>query len=129
MSSAIEETPTSPHSEDKNLSANCKTVSGHRKGGGDLGIPACAFVTRTIGISTRPNARVNPVPFAPGSNLEQEWLSTAIVNDGGDGTMVDGPDYFFNKNNEVSSRRGARKGNGSNKGREKIKGKNNFPDT
>ena len=115
VSSIVEGTPTSPHYEDKNLSMNSKTVSGHRKGGGDLGTPTNAFITRTVMISTRPNARENPVPFAPGSNLEKEWPSTPIVNDGDDGTMVDGPNSSIKKNNGGSSRRGMGKGNVSNR--------------
>ena len=129
VSLIVEETPTYPHSEDKNPSTNCKIVSCHRKGGGDLGTPTNAFITRTVVISTRPNARENPVPFAPGSNLEKEWPSTAVVNDGSDGTMVDGPNYSIKKNNGGSSRRGTGKGNGSSKGRGKRKGMHNFFDT
>ena len=29
VSLAVEETPTSPHSEDKNMSMNCKKINGH----------------------------------------------------------------------------------------------------
>ena len=94
---------------------NCKTVSRHRKGDGDLGTPANAFITRTVRISARLNARVNHVPFALGSNLEKKWPSTTLVNDGGDGTMVDGPNSSIKKNNGGSSRRGMGKGNVSNR--------------
>ena len=80
MSLAVEETPTYPHSKDKNPSVNCKIVSGHRKGDGDLGTPTSLFITRSVRRSMRLNARVNPVPFSPGSNLEQEWPSIAVVN-------------------------------------------------
>ena len=70
VSLAVEETPTSPHYEDKNSSVNFKTVSSHRKGGGDLGTPGNNFITRNVKISARLNARENPVLFSPGSNLE-----------------------------------------------------------
>lgn len=66
-------------------------------------------------------SRVNSVPFAPGSNLEQESRSTAVVNDGDDGNMVDEPDSSVKKNNGGSSRRGTGRGNGSNRGRGKRK--------
>ena len=116
VSSVVEETPTYPHSEDKNPSTNCKTISSHRTGYGDLRNPANTLVTRSVRRSTRLNARVNPVLFSPGSNLEQEWPSTAVVNDGGDGTMVDQPNSSIKKNNGRSSRRGMGKGNGSSRG-------------
>ena len=61
----------------------------------------------------RLNARVNPVLFTPGSNFEQEWPSNIVLNNGGDGTMVDGPYSSFKKNNGVSPRRGTSKGYGS----------------
>ena len=80
VSSTVEETPTSPHSEDKNPSMNLKIVSDHRKGSGDIGTPSIAFATRSVRRSVRLNARVNPVPFSPGSNLEQECPSTTVVN-------------------------------------------------
>ena len=69
VSSAMEETPTSPHSEDKNLAMNCKTISSHQKGGGDLGNPTSGFITRNVRRSKRLNARVNHVLFIPSSNL------------------------------------------------------------
>ena len=75
------------------------------------------------------SARVYPVPFAPSSNLEKEWPSTTVVNDGGDGTMVDGPNSSIKKNNGGSSRRGTDKGNGRSRGRTKRKGKHDFSDT
>ena len=77
----------------------------------------------------RLNAKVNLVPFASGSNLEQEWPSTTIVNDGNDGTMVDGPYSSVKNNNGGCSRRGTGKGNGSSIGRGKINGNHNFYDT
>ena len=80
VSSTVEETPTYPHSEDKNPSMNYKIVNDHRKGSGYLGIPTSVFITISVRRSTRLNARVNPVPFSLGSNLEQEWPSTAVVN-------------------------------------------------
>ena len=82
-----------------------------------IGTPTNVFITRSVRRSARLNSRVNPVLFSPGSNLEQEWPSIAIVNDGDDGTMVDRPNYSIKKNNGVSSRRGMGKGNGSNRGR------------
>ena len=106
MSSAIEENPTYPHSKDKKSSVNCKTISSHQKGGGDLGTPTSVLITRSVRRSTRLNTRVNHVPFSPVSNLEKQWPSTAVVNDGGDGTMVDRPNYSIKKNNGGSSRRG-----------------------
>ena len=77
----------------------------------------------------RLNTRLNPIPFSPSSNLEQEWPSIAIVNNGSDGTMVDRPNSSIKNNNGLSSRRGMGKGNGSNRGQGKIKGKKNFSDT
>ena len=129
VSSSIEETPTSPHYEDKIPSVNCKTVRGHQEGSGDLGNPISAFIIRSVRRSARLNARENLVPFSPGSNLEQEWPSNTTVNDGGDGTMVDGPNYSIKKNNGGSSRKGMGKGNESNNDQGKIKGKHNFSDT
>ena len=129
VSSTVEETPTSPHYEDKNILVNFKIVSGHRKGRGYLGTLASAFITISVRRSARLNDRVNHVPFAPGSNLDQEWPSTVVVNDGGDGTMVDGPNNFIKKKNGGSWRRVMGKGNGSSRGRGKIKGKHNFCDT
>ena len=61
----------------------------------------------------RLNARVNLEPFSPCSNLEQEWPSTAVVNDGTDETMVYGTDYSFKKNSGGILRRGMGKGNGN----------------
>ena len=74
------------------------------------------------------SARVYPVPFAPSSTLEKKGPSTIVVNDGGDGTMVDRPNSSIKKNNGGSSRRGTGIGNGNNRGRGKIKGKHNFSD-
>ena len=129
VSSAVEETPASPHSEDKNPSMNCKTFNDHQKCNGDLGTPPIAFIIRSVKTSARLNARVNPVSFTPGSNLEKEWPSTVVVNNGGDGTMVDGPNSSIKKNNEGSSRRGMGKGNGSSRGGGKRKGKHNLSET
>ena len=70
----------------------------------------------------RLNVRVNPVQFAPGSNLEQECPSTTVVNDGGDGTMVYGTNSYIKKNYGESLRRCMGKGNGSSRGRGQKKG-------
>ena len=122
VSSFVEKTPKSPHFEDKNPSANWKTIRGHRKGNGDLGNPANTLVTRSVRRSTKLNSRVNPVSFSPCSNIEQEWPSTAVVNDGSDETMVYGPNYSIKKNSGGILRRGMGKGNGNIRAQGKIKG-------
>lgn len=122
VASVVEETLTPAHSEDKTPSANCKTVSGRRrKGSGDILTSASGSVTGPVRRSARLNASVNPVPFAPDSNVEQESPSTTVLNNGGDGTMVDGKDSSVKKDNEGSSRRGRGKGKGISRGRGKGK--------
>lgn len=121
VASVAEETLTPAHSEDKTPSANCKTVNGRRIGGGDILTPTSGSVTGSVRRSARINARLNVVPFSPGSNLDQESPSTAVVNNGGDGTIADGQDFSVKKDNGGSSRRGRGKGNGSSRGRGKRK--------
>ena len=91
--------------------------------------PASGSVTGPVKRSARLNASVNPVPFALDSNVEQESPSTTVVNNGGDGSMVDGKDSSVKKDNEGSSRRGRGKGKGISRGRGKGKGKHNFCDS
>lgn len=116
-----EETVTLAHSEDKSPSVNCKAVSGRKKSGEDMLTPASGSVTGSVRRSARLNARLNPVPLSPGSNVDQESPSTAVVNKGSDGTTVDGQDSSVKKDNGGSSRRGRGKDNGSSKCRGKRK--------
>jgi hypothetical protein len=100
---------------------NCKTVNVCRIGCGDILTPASSSAIGSVRRSLQINAMLNVVPFSPGSNLDQESSSTAVVNNGGDGAIADGQDSSVKKDNGESSRRGRGKGNGSSRGGGKIK--------
>lgn len=90
-------------------------MSDRQKSGEDMSTPASGSVTGSVRRSARLNAGLNPVPFSPGSNVDQESPSTAVANKGNDGTTVDGQDSSAKKDNGGSSRRGRGKDNGSSK--------------
>jgi hypothetical protein len=83
--------------------------------------PTSGSAIGSVRRSMQINAMLNVVPFSPGSNLDQESSSTAVVNNGGDGAITDGQDSFVKKDNGESLRRGRGKGNGSSRGGGKIK--------
>jgi len=83
--------------------------------------PASGSAIGSVRRSVKINVMLNVVPFSPGSNLYQESSSTAVVNNGGDGAVIDGQYSFVKKDNGESLRRGRGKGNGSNRGGGKIK--------
>jgi hypothetical protein len=100
---------------------NCKIVNVRRIGCGDILTPASSSAIGSVRRSLQINAMLNVVPFSPGSNLDQESSSTAVVNNGGDGAIANGKDSSVKKDNRESSRRGRGKGNGSSRGGGKIK--------
>jgi hypothetical protein len=59
--------------------------------------PASSSAIGSVRRSLQINAMLNVVPFSPGSNLDQESSSTAVVNNGSDGAIVDGQDYSVKK--------------------------------